>query len=202
MKLSIVAALTLAILSTITQTTAEIITRGPYLQLANETSVHVVWRTQSVIKPSIRYGLSPDQLDKVCTGENIIVRRTEEHHKASAAKPLFSAPEGTRQFEAKVTGLKADTRYFYAVFDGNKRLTPAGPGYYFHTHPAIGTKRDTYIWVVGDSGTGNAFQKQVHQALIDHNKKHNLTLDMHLHVGDMAYGSGKDNEFQKKFFEI
>lgn len=182
--------------------TAATVKRGPYLQLATETSIRIVWRTQEPITPVVRYGASPDHLDRACTGENIIVRRAAGHPRSRHAKPLFKAPEGTRQFEAHVTGLKPDTRYYYAVFDGNRRLTPPGSGHYFRTHPTRGTRRDAYIWVVGDSGTGNVFQKQVHQALMDYNKKHNLTLDMYLHVGDMAYGSGLDDEFQKKFFEI
>ncbi|MFK7911758.1 MAG: fibronectin type III domain-containing protein, partial [Akkermansiaceae bacterium] len=172
MKSRTLARLALALLTITLPATAETITRGPYLQLATESSVHVVWRTKSVVTPSVRYGSTPNKLDQVCPGESIIVRRTEEHHKASNAKPLFKAPEGTRQFEAKISGLKPDTRYYYAVYDGDKRLTPAETGYYFRTHPVRGKKRDAYIWVVGDSGTGNAFQKQVHQALIDHNKKH------------------------------
>ena len=177
-------------------------TRGPYLQLASHDSIHIVWRTKTAITPTVRYGLQPDKLDRVCLTKDIIVRREGKKHPDNRAKPLFKASSGTRQYEAKVTGLKPDTRYYYAVYDKDKRITPASANYYFQTHPTPGTKRAAYIWVVGDSGTGNAFQKEVHKALRDYNKKNNLTLDMYLHVGDMAYGSGKDNEFQKKFFEI
>ncbi len=182
--------------------TADTIKRGPYLQLATDSSIHVVWRTEQNIHPCVLFGTQPDKLNSACLGKQVIVRRNKAHHKSPHALPLFNAPEGTYQFEAKISGLKPDTRYYYAVYDGDNRLTPADTGYSFRTHPKPGTKRDAYIWVVGDSGTGNAFQKQVHQALTDHNKKHNLTLDMYLHVGDMAYGSGRDKEFQAKFFEI
>ena len=183
-------------------TAAESIKRGPYLQLSTDTSVHVVWRTTEIIKPSVRIGSHPNKLSSACSCKQIVVRRNKAQHKSPHALPLFNAPEGTYQYEAKISGLKPDTRYYYAVYDGDNRLTPAETGFTFRTHPKPGTKRDTYIWVVGDSGTGNPSQKQVHQALINHNKKHKLTLDMYLHVGDMAYGSGKDKEFQKKFFEI
>lgn len=183
-------------------TSADPIKRGPYLQLATENSIHIVWRTEKSISPIVRFGTQPDALNLTCTGDQIAVRRTKKHHKNKHTSPLFKAPDDTRQFEAKLTQLKPDTRYYYAIFDGDKRLTSKSDQYYFRTHPLHGTKRDTYIWVVGDSGTGDIFQKQVHNALRDYNKKNNLTLDMYLHVGDMAYDRGKDREFQFRFFDI
>lgn len=181
---------------------AEVITRGPYLQLATEKSVHIVWRTQTAVVPVVRYGTSPDKLDQTSIKENVIVRRTEKERNGLTTPALHSAPAGTYQFEAKLTGLRTDTTYYYAVYNGGTRLTPADASYRFRTHPVQGAHRDTYIWAVGDSGRGNKMQRQVHQAMIDYNKKHKLTLDMYLHVGDMAYGSGRDPEFQANFFKI
>lgn len=178
------------------------ITRAPYLQLANENSIHIVWRTDTTITPSVRYGLAADKLDQRSDSDQLLIRQTQKDGKDLKTTPLFDAPEGTYQFETKLTGLKTDTLYHYAIYDGDKRLTPNDGSYTFRTHPAPGSKRDLYFWVVGDSGTGSIYQKKVFQAMRDFNQKNKLTLDMYLHLGDMAYGSGKDPEFQSKFFEI
>ena len=176
--------------------------RAPYLQLATENSIHLVWRTQAAIKPVVHFGTSQENLNQICREDQILVRRTQKDKHSGKAPPLHSAPDGTFQFEAQITGLKADTLYHYAIYEGTTRLTPDDGSYHFRTHPEHGKKRDIYLWAVGDSGTGSQMQKDVHQAMINYNKKHNLTLDMYLHVGDMAYGSGKDPEFQANFFEI
>lgn len=178
------------------------VTRAPYLQLANDSSIHIVWRTDKEIKPSIRYGISANSLNQSTESANILVRQTKKDGKNLKTAKLFAAPKDTFQFEAKLTGLKPDTLYHYAVYDGDKRLTPKDGLSTFRTHPTPGTNRDLYFWAVGDSGRGNQMQKDVHQAMLDYNKKNNLTLDMYVHVGDMAYGSGKDHEFQANFFNI
>ena len=178
------------------------ITRAPYLQLATENSIHIVWRTELAIEPTIRFGTSRNQLDQTCPADQIIVRRTQKDQGKLTTPPLHSAPDNTYQFEAKLTGLSADTAYFYAIYNGTTRLTPDDGSYLFRTHPVHGSQRDLYFWAVGDSGRGNQMQKDVHQAMVNYNEKHKLTLDMYLHVGDMAYGSGKDPEFQANFFKI
>ncbi|MCI0536468.1 MAG: metallophosphoesterase family protein, partial [Verrucomicrobiales bacterium] len=114
---------------------------------------------------------------------------------------LHSAPVGTFQYEAKLTGLQPAMRYYYGVFDGERRLTPMDQTYSFVTPPPFGTRRPIRFWVIGDSGTGRRAQAEVHQAMLDHVQRENRPLDFWLHVGDMAYGTGRDMEFQGRFFE-
>ncbi len=181
------------------------LSRAPYLQLATDDAIHIAWRTTHHSSPTIRYGTSQDQLSLKSLSKNIIVRRTAKEGKGEVGlspSPLHTAPIGTYQFEAKLTGLKPDTLYHYALYEGDKRVTPNDGGYSFRTHPAPGTKRDLYFWAAGDSGTGGVHQKKVYQAMLDYTKEQKITLDMFIHVGDMAYGSGKDREFQSNFFEI
>lgn len=181
------------------------ISRAPYLQLATENSIHIAWRTTHKNTPTIRYGTSNDQLDLRSSNKNTIVRRTAADGKDEAGLSpalLHTAPKGTYQFEVKLTDLKPDTRYHYALYEGDKRITPNDGTYTFRTHPTPGTNRDLYFWAVGDSGTGGVHQKKVYQSMRDYTQKNKLTLDMYIHVGDMAYGSGKDREFQSNFFEI
>ena len=109
---------------------------------------------------------------------------------------------GTFQYEAKLEGLEPDTQYYYAIYDGETRLTPADESYHLQTHPVIGSDRDVYFWAVGDSGTGGKAQADVHQAMVEYNRKLGRDLDLYLHVGDMAYGSGTDDEFSGRFFAM
>ncbi len=49
-------------------------------------------------------------------------------------------------------------------------------------------------------GTGGRAQANVHEAMLEYNRKAGRDLDLYLHVGDMAYGSGTDNEFSGQLF--
>jgi hypothetical protein len=86
------------------------------------------------------------------------------------------------------------------VFDGDTALTPNTPEYHFTTLPPYGKETPARIWVVGDSGTGEAHQMLVHRAMADYTAEQKRPLDFYLHVGDMAYGQGTDGQFQTKFF--
>lgn len=188
--------------------------RPPYLQFASPNLMHVVWRTWGPITPTVRFGTHLDQLEESCTGTSIVQRaslgteppgparwaalRTPENLKLPK---LHSAPVGIFQCEARLGGLKPGTRYYYAVYDGTKRLTPTDASYSFLTPPAGGTRQRTRFAAIGDSGTGRLEQRQVFQAMLAHVQKTGPALDFWLHVGDMAYGVGRDMEFQTRVFE-
>ena len=178
-----------------------IFSRSPYLQLATDSSIHIVWRTKIKINPIIRYGKDLGDLNKKIGSELILERRTvdESDESINDELSLFDAPKGTRQFEAKIPNLDPNSTYYYSVFDGEKRLTPKDSSYHFKTHPKPGTKSPLYFWVVGDSGTGGENQAKVHSAMRKYNQFKKLKLDMYIHVGDMAYNSGTDDEFSERF---
>jgi hypothetical protein len=189
--------------------------RAPYLQLGTTNSIQVVWRTDGPISPAVRFGQSQDQLIQQVSHSNLVIRvalgakdeaiparwehlRTEANLKLPK---LHSAPVGTFQYEAKLTDLRPSTRYYYAVFDGDRRLTPAAESYSFVTPPFAGTRQPIRFWVIGDSGTGRRAQAEVHLAMLAHVEREHHPLDFWLHVGDMAYSTGRDMEFQSRFFE-
>ncbi|MDB6071882.1 MAG: Kelch domain protein [Verrucomicrobiales bacterium] len=177
-------------------------TRGPYIQCATPTGIKIVWRTRSEGVPMVRFGLKPDVLDQSLPLDQIRILRPEVELPEDSKDPaLNSGPPGTRQFEAELTGLLPDTLYYYGVGQDNKALATPADGFSFRTLPTPGTARNALFWVVGDSGTGNKVQLAVHTAMRDWLKKEKRTLDGYLHVGDMAYGSGLDSEFQGYFFE-
>ena len=171
------------------------VTRAPYLQLATESSQVIVWRTDGEVKPVVRIGKAMDGLG--IPAEKVLVKHSEH---LSQGKSVTRAPKGTMQYEASISGLEADTVYYYAIYHGEQRVTPSDASYSFKTHPKIGDKGETKFWIVGDSGTGGKEQKEVHEGM----KKFvgEERLDGFIHVGDMAYGSGTDREFSEKFFPV
>jgi hypothetical protein len=192
-----------------------VIAREPYLQFATPNSICVVWRTEGPSQPVVRFGRQVDSLTeqvsslKITTraslgaeGQAIPARWEAARTWANLRLPkLHSAPIGTFQYEARLTGLEPSTRYYYAVFDGDHRQTPADELHSFITPPPVGTRQKYRFWVIGDGGTGRKPQAAVHQAMLDHVRHDGKALDFWLHVGDMAYGTGRDMEFQSRFFE-
>ncbi|WP_162006571.1 purple acid phosphatase family protein [Roseimaritima sediminicola] len=181
--------------------------RGPYLQLSTPQSISILWRTIGTASPRVVVGRRPDQLDQTVAMSSIEVRTTEQEEASAdsagavGGPPLHSAPAGTVQYEAVVDGLQPDTRYYYAVYAGDQLLA-GGEKFFFRTHPQVGTAQPVRIWVVGDSGTGDSRQRSVYRAMQSFVDRQQKPLDLFLHVGDMAYPSGTDDEFQKKFFEV
>jgi hypothetical protein len=190
--------------------------RAPYLQFASPSLIHVVWRTEGPIDPVVRFGKDASKLDQEVRGTGIVARaalgtkgqpippRWEPlRTPANLALPkLHSAPIGTFQYEVKLDKLEPDTKYFYAVYDDAKRLTPDDGSYFFMTHPQPGPEREVRFWVTGDGGTGKEAQVAVHEAMLKAVDTEKKPLSFWLHVGDMAYNTGRDVEFQTRFFEI
>ncbi|WP_218932228.1 metallophosphoesterase [Adhaeretor mobilis] len=197
--------------------------RGPYLQCATTESIAIVWRTSTDIDPVVRYGVSPDNLEFELQGDQIIRRMSVDVAAVSdapiaRANLLYDEPlglgadrspndrdpstrPGTRQYEAFATGLAIGTRYYYGVYDGDELLAGADAEHHFQTLPKTDEATDLRLWVVGDSGTGGSDQKLVFQAMREFSASSRIP-DYFLHVGDMAYGDGADEEFQSNFFDI
>jgi hypothetical protein len=172
--------------------------RGPYLALGTPNSMCIVWRTSGDTDPVVRYGRLPNQLNCTIPRQNILVKTTDHTDKSLA---LHSAPAGVRQYEATINCLKSSTTYYYAVYDGDQLLAGGDPTYHFTTHPMPGAQVPLRFWVVGDSGTGSQQQADVHDAMRAFTGKRQHPLDIYLHVGDMAYDSGTDHEFERNFFK-
>ena len=195
--------------------------RAPYLQFSTTNSIYVTWRTEGPITPIVKFGKGLSRLTSELSyvsetsGTGILVRvalgansesipeqwrkyRTEENLKL---RKLHSAPIGTFQYEARLMGLSPATKYYYAVFDESRRLTPEDESYSFITPPLIDTRKPVRFWALGDGGTGRQEQTDVYHAMQDVVRREKHPLDFWLHLGDMAYGTGRDMEFQSRFFE-
>ncbi|MDG2124602.1 MAG: metallophosphoesterase, partial [Verrucomicrobiales bacterium] len=152
------------------------LTREPYLQLASEDGVTIRWQTNLPTDSVVYYGTNPASLD----------------YYTSIAGP-------TSDHSVELTGLNADTTYYYSV--GSSANTFAtGPGYFFETHPAIGSQSPTRIWVLGDSGTANANAAAVRDAYTAYNGSPHA--DVLLMLSDNAYNTGTSSEYQAAVFDM
>jgi len=149
--------------------------RGPYLQVATPTGITIRWRTSDSTLSKVKYGLSVSALnDSIVSATN-----TTEHI-------------------VLLTGLTADTKYYYAIGSADT-IFQSGADNYFYTLPLVGTERKYSIWVTGDCGTGYTTQAQVRDSYVSYMGANRT--DAWILLGDNAYNSGYDFEFQSKFFE-
>lgn len=155
---------------------AATVVRGPYLQSASSDSITIRWRTDTATDSRVQYGTSSGTLTSA--GSN--ATSTTEHI-------------------VKLTGLSPNTKYFYNV--GSSSAVQAGDStYYFETSPTAGTSAPARIWVIGDAGTGSSGQAAVYNAY--RNYTGNTYTDFWLMLGDNAYNSGTDAEYQTKMFNM
>ncbi|MBX7210827.1 MAG: metallophosphoesterase [Verrucomicrobiaceae bacterium] len=152
------------------------LTRGPYLQKAGPARMTIRWRSSQIVIGRVRYGTSAGSLNQIA-----------------------DETAGTTEHVVELTGLTAGTTYFYSV--GSAADTPAGGiDFTFTTPPAAGTPANTRIWVLGDAGTANSNQTAVRDAFYAWTAPR--TPDLVLQLGDNAYNTGTDAEFQAAVFDM
>ncbi len=156
---------------------AEVITRAPYLQVATPSSMTIRWRTDAASTGRVRYG-------------------TDAANLSSIADAAASSTEHT----VTLTGLAPDTRYYYSVGNTAGLVLASGADHKFVTSPPAGASKPMRIWVIGDAGTGSSSQTQVRDAYATYNGARET--DLWLVLGDNAYSSGTDAEYQAKHFAI
>ncbi|MCP3978316.1 MAG: hypothetical protein GY716_03150 [bacterium] len=155
------------------------LTRGPFLQLATHEQVLLRWRTDLPAGSRVWCGPDPGSL-VVCAEE----------------------PDLKTEHAVALTGLVADTLYYYGigtVVDASP--TVGGDAqHWFVTAPLPGTSSPTRVWVLGDSGTANAAVLAVRDAYLSLTGA--LHTDLMLMLGDNAYPTGTDAEYQQALFDV
>jgi hypothetical protein len=111
----------------------------------------------------------------------------------------------TGHSEVLISGLEADTTYFYSV--GGAASAPDNR--HFTTAPASGSlpgDGNIRIWIVGDSGVGGEDKPeaaQVRDGFLSYvDNSGGEVADLFLMLGDNAYRQGTDNEHQKAVFDV
>ena len=163
--------------NTITAPGAAVLTRGPYLNMGNETAVSLRWRTDVATNSKVELGTSYGTYSIVTNNSSVVT----EH-------------------EVRVTGLNADTKYYYR-FGSSTQILQQGSDNYFITAPPSTTTRKLRIAAFGDCGRNdNTYQSGTLTSYRNYTASNPGEALMLL--GDNAYESGTDAEFQTRFFDI
>jgi methionine-rich copper-binding protein CopC len=151
------------------------LTRGPYMNMGNQTAVTLRWRTD------------------VPTNSRVEVGTVH-----GAYPTVFNDAVSTTEHELRLTGLNPDTKYFYR-FGSSTQTLQAATDNYFVTAPPENTTRKLRFAVFGDCGRNdNGYQPQTlsaYQNYIGSNAGEIMIL-----LGDNAYTNGTDAEYQSGFF--
>ncbi|MCP9756688.1 metallophosphoesterase family protein [Lacihabitans sp. CCS-44] len=151
------------------------ISRGPYLQMGTTNSMQVRYRTNVATSSKINYGTDPSNLNSQVSDN---IDKTEH--------------------VVDLINLIPNTKYYYNVANSTEVIQSSAQ-HYFYTAPTVGTEKKTKVWVTGDCGTGTSTQANVKNAFL--NYVGNSYIDLWLLLGDNAYSSGHDYEYQSLFFE-
>jgi len=150
------------------------ITRGPWLQRATPTAVTVRWRTLAAGNSRVWFGTAP-----------------------GVYSTYVDDATSTTEHEIALSGLTPDTRYWYTV-GSTTEVGAGGDSLTFRTHPLAGADVPVRIWVLGDSGIPGAAQNAVRDAFTAWTGEREA--DVWLMLGDNAYNTGLDSEFQNGLF--
>jgi hypothetical protein len=153
------------------------ITRGPYLQIGTPNSTVVRWRTNVATDSRVSFGTTQGSLTSVADNAT----QTTEH-------------------EVLVSGLSPATKYFYSIGSTTQVLAGNDANHFFVTSPVAGTTVPTRIWVLGDSGTANTNAQAVRNAYLSFTGS--IHTNLWLMLGDNAYETGTDSEYQAAVFNM
>lgn len=158
---------------------APTVIRGPYLQQATEHSIIIKWKTDQATDSAVRYGDSVSVLSKIKFSKKLVT-----DHKI------------------KIKNLKPNSKYFYSVGTKLNAISETNQETYFRTHPELGNLSPIRIWILGDSGRGTQSQVDVYQGYLKFAERTKRPSDFWLMLGDNAYDTGTDLEYQTKLFDI
>lgn len=165
-----------AVLMTMFSTSAwSAVTRGPYLQMATPSGISIRWRTDTATNSRVKLGTVQGSLTTI-----------------------VDEPGTRTEHEVEVSGLMPNTMYYYSVGSSAQEMSGNDANTYFKTPPTVGTRQAFRFWVLGDPGHGSTGQAQVRDAFVNYNGSTHV--DQMILLGDNAYNSGTDAEFQSKFF--
>jgi len=161
---------------TLTICQSQTVVRGPYLQSGSTSGVTIRWRTDLATTSKVWYGSAPGQLIYTID-DNVAVAN----------------------HELRLTGLSPDTKYYYAIGTSLGQLVGDDTDHFFITALPSGSDKPIRAWLLGDAGTKNADQRAVRDAY--YNYVGSGHTDMIMLLGDNAYDTGQDDEYQEAIFE-
>lgn len=157
-------------------TQAQNIIRGPYMTMANQHSVVITWRTDIATKSKVTYGNSPGVSSGGVVNNNLVTEHV-----------------------IKLSGLMPETKYYYTI-GTNTTILQGGVENYFYTHPITSPSynKPIRILAVGDVAKATIHEERVRDAFLNYVDTNYV--NGYLMLGDNAYPSGLDSNFQIGFF--
>ena len=172
---------TLNVASLVAMTTAvhpQTFTRKPFLQKGSYNRASICWRVSAATSLTVKYG-------------------TDSTNLSMTSPPSASAADACVALDTAT--LQPATKYFYEVYNGATKLTGSARQY-FITAPAVGSKKKSTFWILGDPGSAGTAQTNVKNAFNKVNQ--GAPIDGIIMLGDNAYESGTDAEFNTGLFNI
>jgi hypothetical protein len=154
----------------------EILTRGPYLMRATQTSMEVKWLTDQAASSKVKYGTTAGVY-------------------TDSVADLTSATSHV----VNLSNLQPNTKYYYTIGSVTRQLQ-GDANNNFLTPPVPGSEGKYNFWLVGDCGNNSTNQKNVRDAFI--NYMGTTPTNGWLLLGDNAYSNGAETEFQAEFFDV
>jgi predicted MPP superfamily phosphohydrolase len=157
---------------------AQTLTRGPYLQAGKQDSITIRWRssiaTNSKVTWGTVFGTYPNSLT------------------IDVATPVT-------EHIVRIGGLTADTKYWYTIGSTTLNLQATNTNY-FLTLPPSNTTRKLRFLAIGDCGVASANQTDIMNTFKNYIGTNDV--DAMILLGDNAYSTGTDAEYQTGFFNI
>ncbi len=150
--------------------------RGPYLTLATSSATTIQWRTSTATSNEVKYGISTTMLNNSASNSTI----STEH-------------------VITISGLIANTKYYYSIGQIGSVLQ-GNANNFFYTAPTNGSSQAVKFWVTGDFGMGSANQISVRNSFAANTS--GQVVNGWLWLGDNAYTTGTDAEYQSKVFAV
>lgn len=155
---------------------AQTLVRGPYLTKATTSGITICWRTNIACNSKVSYGLQAG----IFIGGSINNNLVYDHF-------------------IELQGLQADTKYYYRIGTSTYSLQGNAENY-FKTLPITSSAYDKpiRIWAVGDVAKATSNEEKVRDAFLNYIDTNYV--NGYLMLGDNAYPSGFDENFQTGFF--
>lgn len=153
------------------------VSRGAYLQMGTANAMTIRWRTNIATDSRVQFGTVQGSLSNTTDD----AAQTTEH-------------------EIRLTGLSANTKYFYSIGSTTQALAGGDANHFFFTSPNAGQANPYRIWVLGDSGTADANAQAVRNAYLNFTGA--TYTNLLLMLGDNAYENGTDADYQTAVFNM
>lgn len=148
--------------------------RQPYMVMQTPNAVTFKWQTPKEEIGTLAYGLSAKELDT-----NISEQNAADKHSLT------------------LSNLLTCTQYFYAITSASLTIDNANRSF---TTPCTSAEFQR-IWVIGDSGKRGKDQQTVYAQMLSYLENDLSKLNMWILLGDNAYKSGTQQDYNEGFFE-